>query len=1351
MKLYLIFLILVISFFPRFANGQKTEFIFQSISPPEGFTYGSIANIAEDAHGFIWFGTEHGLYRYNTRKVELFIFQQEDPNSIPSDNIQEILRDSRGILWIATNGGLCYFDETKQHFVRLNYKDVEKKGLSEETLQLLENSAGELFSLHQSHICRVSHSDSTYRALPLTLPVKGDYPTFAVFDDSDQMWVGTQRGYVFKSKPPYQDFQLFGHHRPDRVQYICMDNNTVWIGYELNGVDHVNENGLIIQHYDQMNEDATKIPHNRVRKIIKDNENRIWIGTIDGLAVVVKNKVQRITKDYYNNLPHNSIHSIFIDSRDGMWLGTWSGGLAYMSNYDNRFLHFNRNPDQNSLSSNVVSSFAEEKDGTIWVSTEEGGINHFDRKNKTFTSYNLKNTVSGTANIKCLCIDSKERLWLGTYSGGLWNFDRKSKTFRQYNIFNREVISVYDIASEGNGLWLGTYGTGLFFYDQETNKLENYLSIETDPYSLSSNQIRSLLVDSYGGLWVGTQYGLNYKTKGNNQFARYFYNSREGKRISNNQVFELFEDSSGKIWIGTGGGGVDIYDPKTSTFSNMSPKNGLAGYNVYGILEDNSGNIWLSTEKGLSCFVPKEGTFKNYFKEDGLQGNQFSPGAAYRCSNGDFLFGGPNGFNLFNPENITKNPLSPKVLITELEINNVRINPDDPESPVKKSISTLSEIKLPHWQNSLTFGFVANNFIQPTKNQFKYRLVNYQNDWIDNGNEGKATFTKIPSGKYILEILGSNNDGVWNDTPTQLKISIRYPLWRSTMAYIFYFAVLLTGLWLLRREFLIRQQLRNEVLLERVQRENDENLHQMKLQIFTNISHEFRTPLALILSPLEYVLAKKNYDEDTSDHLKMIQRNAHRLMMLINQIIDFRKFELNKVEYYPVRTDLVSLCFNICNYFEVHARDKSIQFKIESAFKKYEMNVDQEKLDKVIFNLLSNAFKYTPDNGTIKVSIEETDLTAKGQAGFSTNPALTGQVIAIRISDTGPGIPEEETSQIFERFYRGTLGKNQGTGIGLHLCREYTRLHSGAITVTSVQGEGTTFSVLLPAKSENELHPAEEKLVKSWSGPDKSIQEKSAAPCEKQNSVILIVEDNPDMQKQIKNLLVNDYKVLVSSNGVQGLEMARDFSPDLIISDVMMPEMDGFELCKRIKEDLQTSHIPVILLTALSETDKRIDGLETGADAYIVKPFENKLLRAQISNLLTSRRRLQQSFKESEEKWADDSNLQFQDKKLVERAILVVEKHILNPNFSVEQLADELGVSRSTLHRKMRVLTNQSATEFVRYVRMKKAVKLMKEGSLNIDEIGYAVGFNSHSYFTQCFKKQFGMTPSEYIQEQKAK
>ena len=1327
---------------------QNENFLFRKISPPEGFTYGAIKTIAEDAKGFIWFGTEHGLYRYNTGTVEIFIHQKNEPNSIPNDFIYNIFKDNQGRLWIITKGGLCYFDENKQQFTDQKFKDKSHKGLNLSVRDLLQNKSGDFFTLHQNNICRINLQDSLYEVLPLVFQEKGDSPAYAIFDNHNTLWVGTNNGYVFYSKSPYRTFKLFCHHRPEIVQALCLDGNTLWIGYEWGGLDHVNETGSMMEHYDQKNNDNTRIPHNRVRKIIKDRENRIWIGTYDGLALWSKNRMQIIGKDYYNNLPHNSIHSIFVDSKNSIWIGTWSGGLAFTSNYDNHFLHFNKNPNQKSLSSNVVSSFAEEKDGTILVSTEDGGLNLFNRQNKTFSSFNLKGT--GTNNIKCLKIDKDNRLWIGTLSSGLWSFNLNTHVFNHHDIFKTGIVNLYAIIPVDNGLWLGTYGTGLFFYDFATRKLTNYLSSQTDPKTLSSDMIRSLLLDSDGGLWVGTQSGLNYKPKGSSRFIRYFYNNNKGHHISNNEVFSLYEDTSGKIWIGTGGGGVDHYDPATGTFFNLSPKQGLAGYNVYGILEDQKGNLWFSTEKGLSCYSTKNKTVRNYDKEDGLQGNQFNPGAAFKCRDGEFLFGGPNGFNLFDPKMITKNPVPPKVILTNLAINNLNVNIKDPHSKVKAAINTLKGIKLPYWQNSLAFEFVANNFILPHKNQFRYRLVNYQDDWINAENQGRATFTKIPPGKYLFEVIASNNDGVWSKVPTQLSVTIRYPFWRSWWAYLFYLMILYFAFRIIRRELILRNQLSKQLLIERVQRENEENLHQLKMKIFTNISHEFRTPLTLILSPLESILAKSNPDEDTHEHLVTIQRNAQRLRMLINQIIDFRKFEFNKVEYVPARLDIIRFCREICNYYEVYAKDKSIDFNIESAFEKYEMEVDSEKMDRIIFNLLSNAFKYTPNGGEIKVTIEETEIT-ESDTTFSTDPMLRGSVIAIRIADTGPGMLPGEVSQIFERFFSGSVGKNQGTGIGLHLCYEYARLHHGAITVKTEPGEGSVFSLLLPVKDKGATTLSDNTTHKIWV-KEPRYEPGNTLPATnetKQNISVLIVEDNVDMQKQIRKLLSDEYKVLTAANGQQGFEMASNLFPDLVISDVMMPLMNGFEFCKKLKENVQTSHIPVILLTALSETEMQIDGLETGADAYLVKPFENKLLKAQIKNLLASRKRLQLSFKESEDKWAGDSSLMYQDKKLIERAIQIVEKHLLNPNFSVEQLAVELGLSRSSLHRKMRVLTDQSATEFIRFVRMKKAVNLMKEGSLNIDEIGFAVGFNSHSYFTQCFKRQFGKTPSEYLAEQK--
>ncbi|TNF43788.1 MAG: hypothetical protein EP310_04155, partial [Bacteroidetes bacterium] len=913
----------------------------------------------------------------------------------------------------------------------------------------------------------------------------------------------------------------------------------LWVGYEIDGVDHINQQGLLIDHYSEKSDNMFKIPNDRVRNIVKDIYNQIWIGTYNGIALFNRNKIQSIKKDYYNNLPHNSIHSLFVDSRGGLWIGTWTGGLAFLDRNDNQFLHFNRNQGENSLISNIVSSFTEDKNGTLWVGTEDGGLNKFNRIKKEFVSYDATNADIGPTNIKCIAAGNNNQLWVGTYALGLWQFDPENGKFQRHSVFKSEITNVYAIIEHENELWLGTYGTGLYNYNLKTGELKHFVSNSTDPSTITSNLVRVLLIDSYGGLWVGTQNGLNYKPKGSDKFKRYFYNQTSGQSISNNQIFHIFEDSSGLIWIGTGGGGANCYDAATGIFNVLLPENGLAGSRVLGILEDKNGNMWFSTENGISRYSPQNKTFKNYTVEDGLQGNQFNPAAVFRSSNGEFLFGGPNGFNLFNPLNLSENPVPPKVLITGLEINNEKVEPTQSGSPVKSAVHTLNKMKLKPFQNSLSFEFVANNYIQPNKNQFRYRLVNYQDDWIDTGNEGKATFTKIPPGKYVFEVTASNNDGVWSTTPTQLHIDIMFPFWRSNFAYLMYLLILLYSAWLIRREILMRQQLRNQLLIEKVQRENEENLHQMKLQIFTNISHEFRTPLTLILSPLELIMNKKYYDNDTKDHLSMIQRNAQRLSMLINQIIDFRKFELNKIGNTLVKTDIVKICADICGYFDVHAKDQHILFEMNSAFSKLEMELDTEKLDKILFNLLSNAFKYTPEGGTIRMNIETVSFEKDKLKGYSTNPDFSGNALSISISNTGTIIPDEELPLIFDRFYKTSPQNIMGTGIGLHLCREYAKLLGGAVMVENMNNDGVIFTLLLPLKRENQQPDSKQKLVKILN----DIKDSSNKPEEIQPEIkheaaysVLIVEDNNDMQKQIRHLLMKDYKIITASNGKQGLE-----------------------------------------------------------------------------------------------------------------------------------------------------------------------------------------------------------------------
>lgn len=1329
-------------------TAQSDDLQFRAVSPQGGITYGSVKTIAEDTKGFIWFGTEHGLFRYNTREMQKYIQQPDDPRSLPADNILHIFNDQSGKLWISTFGRLCFFDEAKQNFVTVNLKEEPQSRSNATIRKVLQNQQGDLFTMHSGQFCKLNLTDSVYVNLPFRFEDENDVLTEAFFDSSDNLWLGTDNGYVYYSQPPYQNFRVFCRQQNSSVRCMLKDNNTIWIGYEWGGVDHVNEQGLLIDHYDQKNTGTTHLPHNRVREIIKDPENRIWIATYSGVLVVSKTGTQSIRRNQYNQLPHNSIYALFVDSRNSIWIGTWSGGLAYKSPYDSQFLHFNKDGNTGSLSSNVVSSFAEESDGTIWVGTENGNLNRFDRKEKSFTSFALQRSITGTSNIKCIALDKTNRLWIGALSNGLWYFDQKSKSFNQLDIFDPGIVNLYAILPDENGLWLGTYGTGLFYYDFKTRNKTVFLTNATDPNAISSNQIRVIFKDSYGGLWVGTHSGLNYRPKGSNGFTRYYYNGTEGQRISNNEIFAIQEDASGKIWIGTGGGGVDCYDPNTKQFTNLSPKDGLAGYNVYGILVGDNGNLWFSTDNGISRYHPNEKIFRNYTKEDGLQGNQFNPGAAYKCADGSMLFGGPNGFNLCSPNEFIDNPSAPKIVFTDLIVNNKKVSETDPESPISQNISSLSTVKLRHFQNSFIFGFVTNNYIQPQKNLFRYRLLNYENNWQEAGNEGRAIFTKVPPGDYTLEVIGSNNDGLWSDTPTKLSIIVLPPFWRTWYAYTIYLLVIAVISWIIRKEINDRKELKNLLLLERVQRENEEKLHQMKLQFFTNISHDFQTPLTLILSPLENILAQENFAPKTIEHLTMVQRNAKRLRRLIDQLLDFRKLEFNKAVYTPVRADVIDLCHDICQDLEVYARDKAISFSFESALSKFEMEFDPDKLDKVIFNLLSNAFKYTQENGSTCLSVEERNISElASDFDYATDLFPTGKVIAVCVKDNGPGIEKDALPLVFERFYQTGNGQKQGTGIGLHLCREYVRMHKGTILVKSSPESGTTFTVLIPIKNESKLI-AQQKVKQNWEVTEKEPNDEFDSG-EKNIHSILLVEDNREMQKYIRQMLSEDYRVLVAGNGNQGLEMANELYPDLVISDVMMPGIDGFELCKRLKEDVRTSHIPVILLTALSDTDKKISGLKTGANAYITKPFENRLLKAQISNLLIEQERMQKAFTESQENWETDSNLMPPDKKLMDKAIAIVDNHILDVNFTVEHLAAELSMSRSSLHRKMRALTNQSATEFIRYIRLKKAIKLMKEGNYNIDEIGYAVGFNSHSYFSQCFKKQFDKTPSTYLNELK--
>jgi signal transduction histidine kinase/DNA-binding response OmpR family regulator len=784
-------------------------------------------------------------------------------------------------------------------------------------------------------------------------------------------------------------------------------------------------------------------------------------------------------------------------------------------------------------------------------------------------------------------------------------------------------------------------------------------------------------------------------------------------------------------------------------------KDGLIGNDVYGIQEDKNGMVWVSTDNGITCFDPKQRTFRNFSREDELQGNQFNPGAAFTTSSGQILFGDTKGVTLFTPEQMKTNPFPPEVVFTSLYINNILVTNHSPGSPLEKTIQTEKELKLSYHQNSLTFNFVANNFLLPIKNRFKYRLVGYDNNWVEAGTQNYATYTKIPPGDYVFEVVASNNDNLWNNTATNIKIGISPPFWLSWYALLFYGMVILLVAYFVRKGVLERQQFKKELLMERLMHESEAQLQEMKLTFFTNISHEFRTPLTLIASPVNMILEKFRLEPLVREYLLTMQRNAERLLRLINQLIDVRKIELGKAVFQPQKTDLVQLCENVMGCFEMEAKDKNIHLTFVPDTKKLDVTLDQEKADKVIFNLLSNAMKFTPENGLIRVSVFAIHAAELPVDYTRIGEDIDGEIACVEVTDSGSGIPEDEIKMIFARFDQGKSPKTSGTGIGLHMAIEYTRMHHGNIMVKSKPGSGSSFIVSFPLAKFNsaamdqdaELTP---KVLPKYSEEPHAIAD-GEEPKKFKSVTILVIEDNYELKNYLKKLLSLDYKVVTASNGKQGLETALTILPDLVITDVVMAQMDGFEVCRQLKSNVLSSHIPVILLTALNEPEKQIGGLNTGADAYITKPFNENVLIAQINNILRSRAKLREVFSASEHEWANGMELLSSDRMLVDKATAVVEQHLNDKDFVIDDLADKLGISTSSFYRKIKALTNQSPTEFVRGIRLKKAIRLMNDGNTNVDEISYSVGFNSHSYFTSSFKKQFGMTPSDYLNDLKTK
>jgi signal transduction histidine kinase/ligand-binding sensor domain-containing protein/DNA-binding response OmpR family regulator len=1351
-----IFILISFLFTAFLLHGNNAPSISLSkVTPEGGVTYSGVTCIGEDELGFIWFGTNNGLYSYNSADIKRYKHSKTDSASISTNRINKIVTDKSGKLWIATEKGLCSYNRKSDDFITYPIKDQFGNFIGNNIYSFFQAADSTYWFSDERGVGTLNLD--TNRAFYKNINNKTSRIWLISPDNKGTIWVFFSDGDIYYLPEKSNTFHYFSKGLLNNVRAVLFDDSNIWIAYESEGLLCMNYNGSIKRHYTIEDDEESVLPSNRVRTILRDKHNQIWVGTYRGIAIINDYKVTSVIDSKKQpELPNHSIWSSYRDSQDNIWIGTWLGGVCFHSDFNNSFFHFTHSSPKSSLSDNVVSSFVHiPGEPNILIGTEGGSLNHFNTDKNLFSTIPVTYNGLATRNIKKLTYDKYGTLWVGTYGLGILYREKSSKKFKQLSPPFETGFQVLDICATNTGLWVSSYPMGVYFYDFKLKTFTHYRHNPLDINSISDNNIRQVIQDKKGNMWFATQNGLNLLKEGSNQFIHFFQQENNANSISESYIYGIHEDEDGYLWLATNGQGLDKFDPEKGTTEHYSIKEGLPGNEVFSILQDRDKNLWLTTDRGICMFNPKTKKVKSYYNIKGIQNNRFNPNAAITSTNGELYFGGSNGFIRFRPNEISINPVAPSTIVTQFLINNREVLPAREETILHDIIGKTKSLKLKYDQNSFSFRFVANNYINPEKNSFKYRLVGFSDEWANTNINGGAIFTNVPPGKYTFEVKAANNDGLWNEQPTQIDIRIIAPFWLRWYAYLFYTLFIILNILYFRRQIINKQKLRNEIEMGKIKSETEESLHQMKLQFFTNISHEFRTPLTLIQGPVERMLKSDNDNENSKKQLVLIKNNTQRLLRLINQFLDFRKIESGKMKLNPVNTEIVSFCKNVFNCFEEHARFRSFDFKFESDITELKIDFDPDKIDKVLFNLLSNAFKYSTDGGKITLKLQNNKKSIPNLYGdnFTIGEEIKDDFIEISVYNSGKGIPEENLPKIFDRFFHTENSPKQGTGIGLSLSKNYVLLHNGQLIVKTSEHKGSTFSVYLPQFQPGTL---KEEHHSSYSAPvnfstEKTIPTESTngqkEKIQNQEALILVAEDNLELLDYLGDLLQEHFRVAKARNGKDALEQTHSLFPDLIISDIMMPEIDGIELCETLKNDIRTSHTPIILLTALDTIKDRISGLNSGADAYIPKPFNDDLLIVQVNNLLESRKSLRESFNTDPDLWEEKYNSFDIDKKLLQRAIKVIETNMTNVEFSVEDMASSLHLSRTHLHRKLKSLTNQSATEFIRYVRLKQAVKLMKEGNYKINEIGYAVGFNSHNYFTKSFKKQYGKSPSEFIRE----
>lgn len=1322
---------------------------FSYISINEGLSQSTVFSIDQDKRGNMWFATYDGVNKYDGYAFTVYQHDISDPNSIANDIARVVKTDSQGRIWIGTRDGLSYYDDEKDKFRNFFYdkqgKRLQVNGIAELSPEQLLISTLQgllMFDIKESKFVDNCFNPSMQKLIASTLCKQGDHIYIGTTDD----------GLFIYSIPKATLEKLTPVLDQKQIQAVLQQSPTrLWVATEGAGLYLINPKTKEVTNYRHSPTDPRSISSNYIRSLALDSQNRLWVGTFNDLNIYHEGNNSFVS--YSSNpvengsLSQRSVRSIFMDSQGGMWLGTYFGGLNYYHPLKNRFKSVKRIPYQNSLNDNVVSCIVEDKDKNLWIGTNDGGLNLFNPNTRRFTYYTLQEAERergiGSNNIKAVYVDEeKELVYIGTHAGGLNILHRKSGKMEHYNQKNSNLIddNVYAILPDGDGnIWLGTLSALVRFNPEK----QTFTTIEKEKEGapFTCKRITTIFQDTKKRIWIGGEDGLSIYNQINGELQR-------NQLLPQSPVEQAFincinETSNGTLWIGTREG-IYGFNEQEKKIKHYTTANGLPNNVVYGILEDSSGKLWMSTNKGLTHFSPDAEKFRNFTESDGLQSNQFNSSSYCRTSTGQMYFGGINGITTFRPELLIDNPYTPSVIITKLQLFNKTVRPDDETGILTKNISETENITLQSWQTAFSIEFVVSNYISGQHNTFAYKLEGYDEEWYYLTDKRNVSYSNLPQGNYNFLVKAANSDGKWNPTPTMLQIIV-LPVWYKTWWAIFLFLVTFAGfITFVFRFFWMRKSMAAELEIERRDKVHQEEINQMKMRFFINISHELRTPLTLILAPLQEIMNKIS-DRWTRNQLEHIQRNANRLLHLVNQLMDYRRAELGVFELKVKKGNANQLVQENFLFYDKLAQHKKIIYTLHSELEEREVFFDPNYLELIVNNLLSNAFKYTKAGQSITVSLKEVE-------GW----------LLLQVSDTGTGIPINKQEKIFERFYQ-IESEHVGSGIGLSLVQRLVDLHHGRIELDSEVGKGSTFSVYLPqdpsvykptefatddkTKEETRVHSTNAKSM-YFADTEKVVNE-TIGSGDKKRGTILIVEDNNEIRHYLRSGLADLFNTLEASNGEEALDILKDSEVEVIITDVMMPVMDGIKLCKNVKQNIRTCHIPVIILSAKTDVKDQMEGLQVGADDYIPKPFSLAIITTKIQNMLRTRRRMLEKYSKSLEVEPEKITFNAMDEALLKRAVTVVEKNMDNIEFSTDEFARDMNMSRSNLHLKLKAITGESTIDFIRKIRFSEACKLLKDGRYTISEVSTMVGFNTPSYFATSFKKYFGCLPTEYIKKSK--